>query len=149
MAKKNKNKKPKLKLKEKHIILGKTILDEAFNVPEEEGSTDNLQPVFSFRDLCNNHFQLHEWQEDEIKKLVQTFRDCGNWTWSEAKKVRGFNLKPVDPRTFSKSLPEFISPDLTILEFRVSKRARVFGYRARNVFHIIWFDRNHEVYPMS
>jgi hypothetical protein len=141
----SKKKKPQLGNKEKATIRGRTISNEAFEVPES-GSTDHMQPVFTFNDTCPNHFQLHDWQYEELKHLTEKLRDLSKKTWAEIKSVKGFMI--VDQKNFSRNLPEYISQDATIYECRISKRARLFGHRARNVFCIIWFDRNHEVYPM-
>lgn len=130
----------------KQTIAGKTISPDAFEIPDT-GSTDHLNPVFSFMDVCPNHFQLSDWQGDELKALIACLRDMSGRKWSEVRMNKGF--KSVDPRTFSKELPQYISPEVTIYEFRVSKKARIFGHRVRNVFRVVWFDRNHEVYPMS
>jgi|HigsolmetaAR203D_1030402.scaffolds.fasta_scaffold26797_2 hypothetical protein len=144
----NKNKKRNFKAEPPSEVRigGKRISREAFEA-EAEGSTDHLPPVFSFAFACPNHFQLSEWQREELKHLVDTLRRYSRMKWEEIRKVKGF--RSVDPNTFSVPLPDDISPDIVILEFRVSKRARIFGYRSKQVFHIIWFDRNHEVYPMS
>lgn len=127
-------------------IRGKRISPKAFEA-EEEGSTDHLPPVFSFAETCPNHFKLCDWQYEELKHLNDVLRRYSRMSWAEIRKEKGFG--PVDSSTFSVQLPQYISPDIAILEFRVNKRARIFGYRARQVFNIIWFDRNHEVYPMS
>lgn len=140
------SKKPKQHPSKKQIG-ARGISNKLFQIPDDGLSTDHLPPVFSFVDTCPNHFQLHEWQGEELKHLINTLRDLSKRTWAEVRQIKGF-LK-VDPSTFSKSLPEYLSPDITIYECRVSKRSRIFGHRVRNAFHIIWFDRNHEVYPMS
>ncbi|CAG5089470.1 Putative uncharacterized protein [Thermobacillus xylanilyticus] len=127
-------------------IGGKRISRKAFEA-EEEGSTDHLPPVFSFAETCPNHFQLYKWTSEELKHLIDALRRYSKMRWQEIRKTKGFNS--VDPSTFSVPLPNYISPDVAILEFRVNHKARIFGYRSRQVFNIIWFDRNHEVYPMS
>lgn len=141
----SKKKKPMLSVQPKSQIGGKTISSSAFDVPDE-GSTDHLSPVFSFSDCCPNHFQLSDWQSDELKALMSTLRDLSGKQWSEVRKIKGF--KSVDSVTFSRDLPAYISPDVTIWECRVSGKARLFGHRYKNVFKIVWFDRNHQVYPM-
>lgn len=140
-------KKPRLAQEEKRKIHGRTISDEAFEVTDGKGSTDHLPPVFTFVDTCNSHFLLEDWQGDELRSLISTLKDLGRMTWREIQQLKGFKI--VDQTTFSKELPRNISPDVTIYECRVSKRARIFGHRSKNQYNIVWFDRNHEVYPMS
>jgi len=128
-------------------IGGKIINPQAFDVPDEQRSTDHMNPVFSFMDTCHNHFQLDELTRQELKQLIDQLRMFSKMTWGEVRKVKGF--QPVNPSTFSKSLPTHLSPDIKIFECRVTGKIRLFGHRIRNAYHIIWFDRNHEVYPMS
>lgn len=123
----------------------KIISPEAVKL-NSSGSTDHMMPVFSFCDACPNHFQLSDWRKDELKALMDTFKDMGGKPWSEVRKIKGF--KAVDPATFSQKLPKYISPDVTIHECRVTGKARLFGHRTDNIFNVIWFDRNHQVYPM-
>lgn len=130
-------------------ISGKRIPNSAFEAEEE--NTNGLSPLFSFKHLCTNHFQLHEWGSEELKSLTDTFIKMEQQSWTDIMKQRkrGLGYAVVDPSTFSKSLPRHISPDVSIIEIRVTQKARLFGYRWRNIFNVIWFDRNHEVYDMS
>jgi len=141
-----KNKKLKPGNNEKLTIKGRGISANATDV-DFIGSTDHLSPVFSFIDTCQNHFQLHDWGREELKHLNDKFREYSKMTWSELRGIKGF--QSVNPKTFSQPLPAHISPDVTVYECRISGKARLFGHRVNNVFRVIWFDRNHEVYPMS
>jgi hypothetical protein len=147
MSKKNR-KKIKIPNDKKHSIRGKTIADCAF-IAEYEQNTDNTAPTFSFKSCDENQFTLSKWQPKEIEQLISTLKRLEHCTWQQIKNNKGFGYKKVDPDTLNYALPEYISPDETIIELRVSKRARLFGYRSRNIYHIIWFDRNHDVYDMS
>src|SRR4051812_6981279 len=98
-------KEPKM---EKASIAGRTIKQKVLQA-EEEGSTDHLSPVFSFVDTCPNHFQLADWQGQELKSLIDTMRDLGKLKWGEVRNQKGF--KPVSPKTFSRPWPEYVSPE--------------------------------------
>lgn len=140
-----KKRKPKIGTNN-YSIDGRKISSKAFEASKGE-SSEHKSLVFSFAYTCPNHFQLSDWQHEELKGLINKLRDFSNMKWSEIRKIKGF--KPVDHSTFSQPLPKNISPEVTILEFRTSGRARVFGFRLEETFYIIWFDRNHEVYNMS
>lgn len=142
-----KNKKIKANNRVKAELRGKDI-SKALELYEDSWDRDDY-PVFSFRHADNNRYLLSEWQEDELKSLIETFKKMESLKWSEINKHKGLNCKPVDPDVLPAELPEMVSPDVTILQIRVSKKARIFGYRIKNVFHLIWFDRNHDVFSMS
>lgn len=147
MSKRNKRK-IKYQKNDNRQLRGKKIADEAFETTFIQ-DTDDMTPTFSFKSCSNNRFKLSEWQPKEIEQLISVFKKLESCSWKEIRRNKGFGYKIVDPDTFSCNLPENISPDETIIELRVSKKARLFGYRGKNIFYIIWFDRNHEVYPMS
>lgn len=138
--------KPRQK-QQSEFIAGKKIKKDAFDLPDDTRSTDHMSPVFSFSDTCPNHFRLDDWTKKEIKQLIDQLRLYSGMKWSDLRKIKGFG--PVDPSTFSKKLPKTISPEVKIYECRINGKMRLFGHRVKNTYHIIWFDRNHEVYPMS
>jgi len=41
--------------------------------------------------------------------------------------------------------PAEISADLGIIGIRASQKYRIFGVRSRDVYFVLWFDRNHEI----
>ena len=115
---------------------------------QETGSTDHLNPVFSFDSTCKNHFQLNELTKGELDQLIDSLRIMSSLSWAEVKKYKGLRFKgPLEH--YNATLPEWLDRDVDVFEFAFSKRGRVFGYKSGRIFHIIWFDRNHDLYPMS
>lgn len=80
---------------------------------------------------------------------MDTFRLMEQLEWNQILTHTGLQMKKANTKTLSKPLPCDISPDVTLYEIRVTQRARIFGYIFNNVFHLVWFDRRHEVYSMS
>ncbi|OPY59352.1 MAG: hypothetical protein A4E56_03239 [Pelotomaculum sp. PtaU1.Bin065] len=112
---------------------------------DEPLSHDGEYPVFSFKFCSDNHCLLSEWDGEEIAELIRTFKKMESLTWTGVFKHGGLRYKYID--NYSKPLPLMVSKDETIGEIRVSKQSRIFGFRNRNVFHIIWFDNKHEICP--
>ncbi|WP_338835892.1 MAG6450 family protein [Neomoorella thermoacetica] len=106
---------------------------------EEDG-----RPTFSFLHASDNDCLLCEWQKDELQQLVATFKKMEVLTWKEIWQHPGLDLHLVEP---SKPLPPGVSPDVTVYSINVDEKKRIYGYRAGNVFRLLWFDRNHEVCP--
>ena len=102
-------------------------------------------PVFSFLHVCERHCLLSEWQGQELIELVNAFKKMESVKWNQLFDHPGLNYEKI--HKYSKPPPPQVSPDVTVYGFRVSEKKRVFGYRAGNVFRILWFDRNHEVTP--
>lgn len=111
---------------------------------------DNDQPpVFSFKHVDNNRYRLSEWWGDELDQLVETFKKMESLRWPDIHRHSGLDCKHVEPYEYIAELPEMISPDVKILQIRASKKSRIFGYRWKHVFRLVWFDKNHDVRPMS
>lgn len=100
-------------------------------------------PVFSFRYACNNNCLLSDWHGKELDELIDTFKTMESMTWNDLLKHKGLRYKAIDK--YTKQLPVNVSPDVTLCEIRVCQKKRIFGFRAGNIFRIIWFDRKHEV----
>jgi len=113
----------------------------------KQESTDNKNPVFSFRNVCSNHCQLSNWHGRELLLLISTFKTMESLSWREVRNHKGLNLKPIEQFVFR--LPDNVPDDVVIQEVKVDEKRRLFGYRAGRVFYLIWFDRNHEVVPVG
>lgn len=102
-----------------------------------------LTPVFKFSNVDQNKWKLEEWQSRELKDLIDTFKKMEQLSWNDIFKHRGLNVKAIEDVNY----PKEISPDETIYEIRVCKVKRVFGFIDKNIFNLIWFDREHSVCP--
>ncbi len=45
------------------------------------------------------------------------------------------------------AIPSYITDDIRLLSWRFGGGARMIGYREDQVFHLVWVDPNHGVYP--
>lgn len=102
-----------------------------------------LNPVFKFSNIDHNKWTLYDWNSSEIRDLMDTFRKMEQSTWYDVLKHPGLNLKKIEYINY----PAHISPDESIYEIRVCKVKRIFGFIDKNIFNLIWFDRNHSVCP--
>lgn len=112
-----------------------------------EGSTDSMSPVFSFNHTCKNRCQLEDCTKEELKSLIGTLRKMGDLAWSQVLVDRGLNFKSAAGMVLR--LPQQVPPDAAVTSLRVSDCFRLFGHRVGHVYHVIWFDRNHDVVPES
>lgn len=117
---------------------------------EPKISTNKETPLLSFESFDFNHQCPSEWQSDEIKSLFQMFNKICKMTWLEILNTggksgnkTGLGFTEIEPDPFKR--PNDLSPDVTISELRVTKKARVFGARYGRTYYIIRLDRNHEI----
>jgi len=115
-----------------------------------EDDWDRDKPLlFSFRDTDKNRFVLWDLVKKELKELVKTFKLMEQLGWQGVFQHSGLKPEIHKQEQLRFKLPVDLSPDVDIYSFRFSEKGRIFGYRIKNVFYLIWFDRNHDVYPMS
>lgn len=128
-----------------------------------------MKPVFAFdylsfdgSDMCFNHEGL---ELDDYKGLLnclkniskldyQTLHDTRNYRFHKIdfddKRVsltrRDFKLKLV-PR--EELLNDENLPNLWQFDLNYQLEARAAGFLYKGVFYLVWFDRNHKIYPQK
>lgn len=113
--------------------------------------TEHLHVHFRFKKADPNRFPVVDFGGHGLSCLVKTFADAEGVTWADFKKRRDYRYHPIAPKSFSRGLPKYISPDETIFSIDVLglHPARLYGYRQGMYFYIVWFDRNHDAIKMS
>lgn len=114
-------------------------------------NTDDEHPSFRFGHADHNKNCLHEWQANEIKALMETFKRLEQRTWRQIKATGGqgeasggLSYKPIDRKKLP-AAPADVPPDATISEIRVSQKMRLFGHRSGAMYYLVWFDREHSL----
>lgn len=119
---------------------------------------DTKKVSFSFKYLkeggtrCN--FKYKEQKSKYFLDIIHRFKDLGNWTRTEISQNGGKALRchPID---FSESrIPEDTfglsvkGADDNAYQISVSKaRGRIHGYFEDEIFYVVWFDPEHELFP--
>jgi hypothetical protein len=94
------------------------------------------------------------WNAGELRSfsdLIQRMRQIG-WSELAGRGALGFKIhKYIEklPQEDIKCLSAILSPDITFSEIRVTKKARIHGFRAGAGFYLVWLDKDHEIFPMS
>lgn len=110
-------------------------------------STLNEKPLLSFKYYKKNNeyclikvTKLKKFTEKLIDFSLLTWLQIGNSDWLQFKKISNSTRNlPI--------LPDWLSKDIDIFEFRVSQTSRVFWTRDKWTFHLLWFDENHRICP--
>lgn len=100
------------------------------------------------------HECFSDWQPDELRAFSAFCRRISQLTWQQIVQtggrhksglawtpVRREQLPPV------RFLDTTVSEDVSWIELRVTQAARVFGFRARQAFFLVFLDRGHRVLP--
>lgn len=94
-----------------------------------------------------------EWTPDELRAFSDFNRKVSAQTWQQiitsggkGEKKAGLGYTPHDGRGLPNTdVLRGLSQDLSWIELRVTLKARVHGFRASNIFFLVFLDRNHEL----
>lgn len=115
----------------------------------------NIAFSFEFYDTsCENKYCLSKWEKDQVALALARLKDINNKTYNEiSKDAKGYHFNQVDwDKTNKKEgFPDVRLKNLPPFHFSLvginNQKARVFGAYSENVFYIVWFDFNHEIWP--
>jgi hypothetical protein len=111
----------------------------------KETNYDFRRGKFAFEFVCDNRCCLSDWQGQELKLLIDSFKKVEKLTWQEIFVDQG--LKWERNKNIAIPLPNQLPKDTKLCSFRVNQKMRIYGYRAQELFYIVWFDKNHIVCP--
>ena len=69
-------------------------------------------------------------------------------TWNQLRSAPhlGMGCEKIEQNEIKRPIPAYITKDVTLLAFRFHAKKPMVGYRVREMFHIIWFDRDFTLY---
>jgi hypothetical protein len=91
-----------------------------------------------------------DWSPGDLKKFSSVIAKIKQMTGDELRtQSRLCSPHKNLPKRKRFSRPSDVSQDLSMFEIRVDQHnaARIHGIFAGSVFHLVWLDRQHEVYP--
>jgi hypothetical protein len=106
-------------------------------------------PTFRFR-LVDEHKKMtvSRWEQAELVQLINRLKYFELNTWDQIRtsggqgaSSGGIGYKPLEGHPFK--LPPNIPQDITLHEFRIGRKPRLYGFRDNAEFYIIWFDNEH------
>jgi hypothetical protein len=132
-----------------------------------EGTGDmppGAKPVWRLSSLDLDHNGSWSWNlstASTLREIAEFLAQMENLTWAELKALtspgKGGNHKR------NKAIPvEQLCPDAQkrlrelkldhldgLFEFRIRSKPRLWGYARQGVFHVVWWDPEHKVYPVE
>ena len=110
-------------------------------------SYDQKRPIFSFHSIEKNYC-LSKCTTNEKASLADRLHRLSRLTWAELKSAprHGLGCEKIDHSAIKAAIPHSITPDVKFLSFRFYNKAPMVGYRDKEVFNIIWLDREYSLY---
>jgi hypothetical protein len=109
---------------------------------------DTHRPLFSLASVVSSHC-ITICETNDRAAFATKLRNLSQLTWRELKSApaHGLGYEPIDRDHLRVPIPASLTDDVTIISFRFSGTKAMIGYRVDDVFHILWFDRDYDVYP--
>ncbi len=127
-------------------------------IAKQNESFLNDYPYWSFKKTDNT---FYKWQIGDAKELVSELKAYEGLTWNEILSASGGKKKGRGTNNHSIQISELIQEaqkrlvelnfdnEDVIFSLRISARKRLWGFRQGNILEIVWFDTNHEIYPIT
>ncbi len=115
-------------------------------IPESSPPAQD-KPVFSFHYLQDSHC-ISLCSTKQKASFVNTMRLLSKLTWQEIKSLpkHGLGSEKIPRNSMYATVPNQVAEDEALLAFRFFGRAPMVGIRRQQIFHIIWFDKDFNVY---
>lgn len=143
----------KTKVKREMISVPKDVAHRHSVFEEEPGGTDKKNPDLSLKYYDYNYQCFSEFSPEDLRQFTDVCRKFSQMNWGDIKKQGGkkgnkTGLAPtlIERHQLPKSrMLEKISDDIDFMELRLSKKARIFGFRSSSTFFLVFLDNKHEI----
>lgn len=133
--------KSKKKIKKKSQNKGKFIKD----FEPDTISSNTKKPIFSFEYMVNNYC-VDDCEQNEKASLADALYRRSKLTWAQLSTAPHNKLGYEPIRKLNVPLPKNIKEDVTIISFRFCGKKPMVGYRDKQIFYILFLDREFKVY---
>jgi hypothetical protein len=133
-----------MKTKPRNIDHGKRI---GVNEAEVERDYDRERPTFCLRYVDAPYCVTHCEKQDRAA-FADKIRRMSQMTWRDLRMADRHKMgsETIDRKAIKRPIPNHIPEDVSFLAFRFSGMKAMVGYRIKEMFHIIWFDRDFSLY---
>lgn len=110
---------------------------------------DSKPPVFSLERLQSGKYCLSALDKEHKAAFSDAIFKRKLTTWRELKSAdrHGIGFEKIDKTSISEKLPAYLTQDVDyLLAFRFKGKAPMVGYRVKDVFYVLWFDRDFTLY---
>ena len=116
---------------------------------------EDYKLVFSFEFYdTSEDFCLSKFKREDVKKALERLRQLNCKTLDEIfrqKKVLHFHEVDWNKTIKKSGFPSTMANQLSPFQFSLlginNQKARVYGAYQNNIFYIVWFDLDHEIWP--
>jgi len=119
-----------------------------FTVPDTP-NYNNMPPLFSLEKIVGDDYCFSKLDDTDKKQFAESIFKRKNINWKDIYTLNRHKLgvETIPKNKIKASLPSFITEDMNeFLVFRFSGKKPMVGYREKNIFYVLWFDKNFTLY---
>ena len=118
--------------------------------PTELQSPLQKKPKFSLEYL-QERYCISKCEKTDKAAFADKLRELSQLTWAQIKSSgrHQHGYEKIRKASIRVSIPTHITDDVDLIAFRFSRNKPMVGYRDREVFYILWFDRDFSLYDHS
>lgn len=130
---------------------GRSLLD---SIPVPKLEDQKIKFSFEFYD-SGDKYCISSWSQTQIKRALECLKDISSKNFTDLQRSsRVYHFGEVD---WSKTTEKSGFPDQKIKQLQAfhfallgvnGQKTRVYGGYAKGTFYIVWFDLNHEIWPV-
>jgi hypothetical protein len=104
-------------------------------------------PTFSLFHLQDSHC-IRKCTLDEKASFAEALRALSKLTWNQIRSTPhlGLGSEKIERGKIHAAIPNSIDEDVSFIALRFHEKKPMVGFRAGNVFNIVWFDRDFTLY---
>lgn len=104
------------------------------------------KPIFSLKDVVPDYC-ITLCNKDDKAAFAERIRKLSTMTWNQIIQAdrHGFGREKIDRESLP-TPPKNVSEDVSFIALRFSGLKPMVGYQQDSTFHIIWFDRDYNLY---
>lgn len=112
-----------------------------------EVAPNKLPPVFSFHHLSKDYC-ITKCDNNDRLAFVEKMHKLSQITWEVIRTSHrhGLGSEKIDHKSIRASIPPHVTKEIPIIALRFNGKKPMVGYKEKNIFHVIWFDRDFTLY---
>lgn len=105
------------------------------------------KPLFSLQ-FVDPQYCISRCDRDEKAAFADMMRSMSQMTWNELRNApkHGLGCEKINQSAIGRPIPSGVTEDVTFLAFRFHAKKPMVGFRVKDVFHVVWFDREFTLY---
>lgn len=116
---------------------------------QEPPDYDSHPPLFSLERLQSGHYCLSSMDAEGKAAFADAIFRRRSLSWKEIRQAprHGLGTEKIARSSIKAAIPPFITDEITdFLAFRYHGKRPMVGYRLRDVFFVLWLDRDFTLY---